>query len=75
MKLSDETVKAVEMQIEAYKNRISTYNISIEKLSKMPENEVVKKSVDGYKKQVDFLLTKISCLDSDLENIKKMNQE
>ncbi|MBP7653149.1 hypothetical protein KA977_06985 [Candidatus Dependentiae bacterium] len=75
MKISDEAVRALEMQIESYKNRISTYNISIEKLSKMPENEVVKKSIDGYKKQVEFLKEKIFCLESDLVIIKKIREE
>ena len=73
MKISEETLKAVENQMDIYRNRITTYNVSIEKLEKMQTNEVVRKSIEGYKKQVDFLLEKITVLNNDLKFLKELS--
>jgi len=69
--ISLETIRAIETQIDIFKNRINTYQLSIEKIMKMGNNEVIKKSIEGYTKQVEFLKEKIELLEKDLEILKK----
>lgn len=70
MKFSDETINAIENQILTYQNRIDTYKISIERLNKMPQNDIVKKSINGYSSQILYLFEKIAVLENDLKIIK-----
>ena len=73
MKFSDEAFKALETQILTYQNRIDTYRISIERLSKMPQNDIVKKSIGGYETQIDYLMEKIKLLETDLTAMREIN--
>ncbi len=74
MKLSNETFRAVEFQIDSFKSRIESYQTSITRLNKMPHNDVVYKSIDGYKKQMEFLSEKITLLENDLLILQKINE-
>ena len=72
MKISSETINAIESQMEAYRSRIQTYNITIKRLSKMQNAAVVSKSIEGYEKQVQFLQAKIDLLETDLTYLKTL---
>ncbi|HON55515.1 MAG TPA: hypothetical protein PLM75_01645 [bacterium] len=74
MKISSETIYAIETQIETYKSRIDTYNVTIERLQKMPTTPAVIKSIEGYKTQVQFLNSKIEILKQDLEYLKTLTE-